>query len=65
MARELARDGDRDDRAAFPAPLERVPALVEPSRAPVGAGAYRGGLALSALGEGCAFAQRPPLLPGD
>src|SRR5439155_6234503 len=64
VAGEFARDGDRDDRAPLAAPLEGVPALVEPACAAVGLRAYRGGLSLAASREGRALAQRLPLVPG-
>jgi hypothetical protein len=64
VAGELARDGDRDDRAPLAASLEGVPALMQPACALVGSRADRGGLPLATLLEHCARAQRSPLLPG-
>jgi hypothetical protein len=52
---ELARDRDRDDRAPLATPLERVPALVQPAGALVGAGADRGRLAAAATLKRRAF----------
>ena len=48
MARKLAGDGDRDDRASLAAALERVPAGVEPAGAAVGLGFDLGRLTVSA-----------------
>jgi hypothetical protein len=64
VAGEFACDGDRDDRAPLATPLERVPVFMQPPGALIGAGANRCRLALAALRERRALAQRPPLLPG-
>src|SRR5262245_25890954 len=64
VGRELACDGDRDDRAALTATLERVPALVQPPRAVVGTGSHGSGLACAAPLERGAPTQRRPLMPG-
>ena len=55
VAGELARDGDRDDRAPLAAAFERVPACVQPARALVGAGADRGGLSLVGAAQALRF----------
>jgi hypothetical protein len=64
VAGELTGDRDRDDCAPFAAPLECVPAPVEPACALVGTRAYRGGLPLATLLERRACPQRSPLVPG-
>ena len=64
MAGELARDGDRDDRAPLAA-AARVPAsVVEPAGAALGAGADRGRLPFAASLELRLARERPPLVPG-
>ena len=64
MAGELARDRDRDDRAPFAAPLERLPALMQSARALVGARPDRRRLPLAAPLERNARPQRSPLVLG-
>jgi hypothetical protein len=61
---ELARDGERDHGAAFAAPLELLPAPVQPPARPLRLGAHRCRLALAAARELAALAQRAALMPG-
>lgn len=63
MPSELARDRDRDDRAALPALLERTPTRVQTTGATIGLSTDRRGLSLPAARKLRALAQWSPLLP--
>src|ERR1700758_1086513 len=64
MSRELARDGDDDDRARLASALERVPAPVQPPSAALGLRLYRDRLAGASVFERDAPTRRAALVPG-
>jgi hypothetical protein len=64
VRRELACDGDRDDRAALPTTLECLPAGVEAAGTLVGARADDEWLPVAAPLESRARAERSALVPG-
>ena len=64
MAGELSGDGDRDDRAAFAAAFECLPAGVETAGAAVRLGLNRGRLAAAAPLERDARTEWSSLVPG-
>src|SRR5262249_17310949 len=64
MARQLARDGDPDDRAGLASGLQRVPASVQPPGAAFGLGLNGERFAVASPFERDASTRRAALVPG-